>query len=162
MRQSYESQTSTSSEVTLADLEKNGLEMEKKFTIEEGPCVDNQVSLPPKDEGWRAWVFLAGSFLAEFIIGGKPIFTLIQAVIVDTNDVTGLPDSFGLFEDYYKSHEPYSHDEHNISVIGFTTLVRYHTAFMLPATFQPTDNLFSTGYHVYGKSHYMYGYGKMA
>ncbi|KAI5293037.1 hypothetical protein KEM52_005873, partial [Ascosphaera acerosa] len=59
----------------------------------------DELTLPPKDEGWRPWVFLTGSFFAEVIIGG-------------------LADSFGLFEDYYKSHAPYNEGHSNSSIIG--------------------------------------------
>ena len=58
-------------------------------------------SLPPADRGKDAWLFLAAAFILEALVWGFPF-------------------SFGVFETYYSSHEPFSNDASGISAIGTT------------------------------------------
>ncbi|KAF2198740.1 putative MFS monocarboxylate transporter [Delitschia confertaspora ATCC 74209] len=60
---------------------------------------DNQeFSLPPVDGGKDAWLFLAASFVVEALVWGFPF-------------------SFGVFQEYYSTHEPFAGSS-NIAVIG--------------------------------------------
>ncbi|KUJ19832.1 MFS monocarboxylate transporter [Mollisia scopiformis] len=61
----------------------------------------NEFSLPQADGGKDAWLFLAAGFMAEFM-------------------VWGLPFSFGVFQEYYTTHEPFSSQSSGIAVIGTT------------------------------------------
>ncbi|RHZ60768.1 hypothetical protein CDV55_103831 [Aspergillus turcosus] len=54
--------------------------------------------LPPVDGGYQAWLFLAACFMVEGI-------------------VWGFAQSFGVFENYYRTHEPFS-DSTEIASIG--------------------------------------------
>lgn len=70
---------------------------------DEGDAVGNpngnpELSLPPVDGGKDAWMFLAASFVVEALVWGFPF-------------------SFGVFQDYYSTHEPFKGSS-NIAVIG--------------------------------------------
>ncbi|KAF1969355.1 MFS general substrate transporter [Bimuria novae-zelandiae CBS 107.79] len=54
--------------------------------------------LPPVDGGKDAWLFLAASFVVEALVWGFPF-------------------SFGVFQDYYSTHEPFA-GSGNVAVIG--------------------------------------------
>ncbi|KAK5636616.1 hypothetical protein RRF57_012329 [Xylaria bambusicola] len=60
-----------------------------------------EFSLPPVDGGKEAWLFLAASFVVDALIWG---FTF----------------SFGVFQDYYSQHEPFT-SSNKIAVIGTTS-----------------------------------------
>ncbi|KAI0528005.1 MFS general substrate transporter [Xylaria bambusicola] len=60
-----------------------------------------EFSLPPVDGGKEAWLFLAASFVVDALIWG---FTF----------------SFGVFQDYYSQHEPFTSSS-KIAVIGTTS-----------------------------------------
>ena len=60
-----------------------------------------QFSLPPADGGKDAWLFLAAAFLLEALVWGFPF-------------------SFGVFETYYSSYEPFASDSSGIAAIGTT------------------------------------------
>ncbi|RWA11067.1 hypothetical protein EKO27_g4012 [Xylaria grammica] len=82
-----------------------------------------EFSLPPVDGGKDAWLFLAAVFMVD---------ALIWAVMMDTkysaSDVTGFPFAFGVFQDYYNSHEPFV-GQPNIAVIGTSAMgVMYLTS----------------------------------
>lgn len=62
---------------------------------------DAQHALPPTDEGYLAWITLAGSFLSNFLIWG---FAL----------------SFGVLQEYYASTEPFA-SQGGIAAIGTTS-----------------------------------------
>ncbi|KAL7623220.1 hypothetical protein AAE478_006901 [Parahypoxylon ruwenzoriense] len=57
-----------------------------------------EFSLPPVDGGKDAWLFLAACFAIEALVWGFPF-------------------AFGVFQDYYSTHEPFSKSP-NIAVIG--------------------------------------------
>uniref|UniRef100_A0A8H7TWL1 Major facilitator superfamily (MFS) profile domain-containing protein n=1 Tax=Bionectria ochroleuca TaxID=29856 RepID=A0A8H7TWL1_BIOOC len=57
-----------------------------------------EFSLPPTDRGKSAWLFLAASFLIEAVVWGFPF-------------------SFGVFQDYYQTHEPFAGSS-GIATIG--------------------------------------------
>ncbi|KAK7756067.1 hypothetical protein SLS62_002010 [Diatrype stigma] len=61
-------------------------------------------TLPPVDGGRDAWLFLTACFAIEAL--DKPLTKL-----------AGFPFSFGVFQDYYSSHEPFAGSS-NIAVIG--------------------------------------------
>ncbi|PGH11886.1 hypothetical protein AJ80_06951 [Polytolypa hystricis UAMH7299] len=62
-----------------------------------------EFSLPPADDGRQAWMFLAGCFWVEAM-------------------VWGLPYSYGLFQDFYTTHEPFKSDPSGIPIIGTSAL----------------------------------------
>jgi hypothetical protein len=55
-------------------------------------------SYPPADRGKDAWLFLASCFMLEAL-------------------VWGFPSIFGVFQDYYSTHEPFAGSE-NIAIVG--------------------------------------------
>ncbi|KAI0179308.1 MFS general substrate transporter [Hypoxylon sp. FL1284] len=68
-----------------------------------------EFSLPPVDGGKDAWLFLAACFAIEALVWGFPF-------------------AFGVFQDYYSTHEPFA-DSPNIAVIGTCAMgVMYLTA----------------------------------
>ncbi|KAJ2969685.1 hypothetical protein NUW58_g9925 [Xylaria curta] len=68
-----------------------------------------EFSLPPVDGGKDAWLFLGAVFAADALVWGFPF-------------------AFGVFQDYYNSHEPFA-GQSNIAVVGTTTLgVMYLTS----------------------------------
>ncbi|KAI1814176.1 major facilitator superfamily transporter [Poronia punctata] len=69
----------------------------------------HEFSLPPVDGGKDAWLFLAACFAFDALVWGFPF-------------------AFGIFQDYYQSHEPFQ-TQGNIAVIGTSCLgVMYLTA----------------------------------
>jgi hypothetical protein len=60
--------------------------------------------LPKPDEGKDAWLFLSAGFMIEAL-------------------VWGFPSSFGLFQEYYSTHQPFDSNS-NIAVIGTCAMVR--------------------------------------
>ncbi|KAI8633800.1 major facilitator superfamily domain-containing protein [Xylariaceae sp. FL1651] len=68
-----------------------------------------EFSLPPVDGGKDAWLFLAACFAIEALVWGFPF-------------------AFGVFQDYYNSHEPFA-GQPNIAVIGTSAMgIMYLTA----------------------------------
>ncbi|KAI1105322.1 MFS general substrate transporter [Jackrogersella minutella] len=68
-----------------------------------------EFSLPPVDGGKDAWLFLAACWAIEALVWGFPF-------------------AFGVFQDYYSTHEPFA-DSPNIAVIGTCSMgVMYLTA----------------------------------
>lgn len=71
---------------------------------------NQQFSLPPADGGKDAWLFLAAAFILEALTWGFPF-------------------SFGVFQTYYSSHEPFSSDASSVAAIGTTALgIQYFAA----------------------------------
>ncbi|KAI0184345.1 MFS monocarboxylate transporter [Xylaria flabelliformis] len=62
----------------------------------------HEFSLPPVDGGKDAWLFLAAVFLVEALVWGFPF-------------------SFGVFQSYYNSHEPFA-GQQNTAVIGTSAM----------------------------------------
>ncbi|KAK6951155.1 hypothetical protein Daesc_007686 [Daldinia eschscholtzii] len=68
-----------------------------------------EFSLPPVDGGKDAWLFLAACFAIEALVWGFPF-------------------AFGVFQDYYSSHEPFAGSP-NVAVIGTCSMgIMYLTA----------------------------------
>ncbi|KAI9873805.1 MAG: hypothetical protein M1830_010590 [Pleopsidium flavum] len=73
----------------------------------------HEFSLPRADGGKDAWLFLAGCFTVEALVWGFPF-------------------AFGVFQDYYSTHEPFSASS-NIAVIGTCAMGIMYLG--LPVTF---------------------------
>jgi hypothetical protein len=58
-----------------------------------------QVNLPPVDGGYQAWLLLAGCFVINVLIWGFAF-------------------SFGVLQEYYTTHEPFSSQPNGIATIG--------------------------------------------
>lgn len=69
--------------------------------FESGQGPHHEFSLPPVDTGKDAWLFLAACFVIEALVWGFPF-------------------SFGIFQKYYSSHEPFK-GSGNIAIIGTCT-----------------------------------------
>ena len=79
---------------------------------------DNRIAieaLPPVDRGRKAWTYLALAFLVE-------------------GSLWGIPLSYGVFQAYYSSHEPFSKDPSLLSLVGTvsTGLTYMSGSFMFP------------------------------
>jgi hypothetical protein len=93
------------------DIELNRLErlpvdnVSQRELIEQNfePAVDYSRTIPPADGGKEAWLFLAACFMVEGLVWGFPY-------------------SFGIFQQYYSTHEPFSSSS-NIAVIGTFSMV---------------------------------------
>ena len=62
-------------------------------------------TLPPADGGKQAWLFLAGAFMIEALVWGFPF-------------------SFGVFQEYYATHEPFASQPKGLVAVGTTASVR--------------------------------------
>ena len=100
--------------------------------------------LPRPDGGTRAWLFLAGSFMIEALIWGRCCIPrgsariiLFLASNVKLDDVelsllclhlltvfSGFPFSFGVFQEYYTTHAPFSKAPAGITIVGTSAMVR--------------------------------------
>ncbi|KAB8237138.1 major facilitator superfamily domain-containing protein [Aspergillus alliaceus] len=63
----------------------------------------HEFSLPPPDTGYRPWICLAACFLVEALVWGFPF-------------------SYGIFHDYYSSHEPFMSQPSGIAAIGTSAM----------------------------------------
>lgn len=63
----------------------------------------HEFSLPPVDHGKDAWFFLAACFMSEALVWGFPF-------------------AFGVFQNYYSTHEPFAGSA-NIAIIGTCAMV---------------------------------------
>ncbi|KAI5458287.1 major facilitator superfamily domain-containing protein [Mariannaea sp. PMI_226] len=70
--------------------------------MRDGTDEHQEFSLPPADRGKDAWLFLAAGFIVEAFVWGFPF-------------------AFGVFQDYYQTHEPFMGSP-GISVIGTCAL----------------------------------------
>ncbi|TVY57326.1 Fujikurins efflux protein [Lachnellula suecica] len=61
--------------------------------------VNSEAGLPPADGGKDAWLFLAGCFVFEALVWGFPF-------------------SFGVFQEYYTTHLPFSGSPNGIAAVG--------------------------------------------
>ncbi|KAM0284361.1 hypothetical protein ACHAO9_009287 [Fusarium lateritium] len=80
------------------------------------PEVHTQFSLPPVDGGKDAWLFLFASFLLEALVWGFPF-------------------SFGVFQSYYYSHEPFAGSA-GIASIGTCAMGIMYFAFPIAVALQ--------------------------
>jgi hypothetical protein len=93
------------------DIELNRLErlptdnLSQRELIEQNfePAEDYARAIPPADSGKEAWLFLAACFMIEALVWGFPY-------------------SFGVFQQYYSTHEPFA-SSGNIAVIGTFSMV---------------------------------------
>lgn len=79
-----------------------------------------EFSLPQADGGRDAWLFLAASFMIEALVWGENAPP--DNIISISDRLPGFPFAFGVFQDYYGSHEPFSGDK-NVVIIGTCAMV---------------------------------------
>ena len=94
-----------------------------------------EYSLPDADRGKDAWLFLAGCFMVEALIWGEHrVFLLTTGRIADR---IGFPFSFGVFQEYYTTHEPFSSSPSGVAIIGTSsTGIMYFSCPILFAAFR--------------------------
>jgi hypothetical protein len=87
----------------------------------------HEFSLPPADSGKDALLFLLAAFFVETLIWGKVSSHwsfLNSGLFANTVDLLiGFPFSFGIFQEYYSTHEPFVSKPYGIAAIGTTALV---------------------------------------
>ncbi|KAL8790614.1 MAG: hypothetical protein Q9213_000461 [Squamulea squamosa] len=84
----------------------------------ESSVTQREFTLPQADRGKDAWLFLAGCFMVEALIWGFPF-------------------SFGVFQEYYSTHEPFKSKPSGIAVIGTSsTGIMYLSCPVLFAVFK--------------------------
>ena len=72
-----------------------------------------QHSLPPTDEGYQAWLLLAGCFIINVLVWGFAF-------------------SFGVLQEYYTTHEPFKSQPKGIAAIGTTATGKLPTRRSIP------------------------------
>jgi hypothetical protein len=85
----------------------------------------HEINLPPVDRGRRAWLFLAACFVIEALIWG--MFDILRSQLVTwsfmlTSVQLGFTFSFGIFQDYYSTHEPFK-SSGDTAVVGTCAMV---------------------------------------
>ena len=99
--------SNTSSEVALANLHDRVDAFDDQAPRSDGTATDEdhgfEFSLPQVDGGKEAWLLLAGSFTVEALTWGFPF-------------------SFGIFQEYYATHEPFSREPSGIAIIGSSAM----------------------------------------
>jgi hypothetical protein len=79
-------------------------------------------SLPPTDGGKDAWLFLLSCFMMEALIWGMR-FLDAETHKTSANASSGFPATYGVFQEYYSTHEPFIGSS-NIAVVGTCAMVR--------------------------------------
>lgn len=86
--------------------------------------VSNGISPPAADGGRDAWFFLTACFICEALIWGKKHQNIMIFLdCTDHVDWAGFAFSFGVFQAYYSTHEPFSSDTGSIATIGTSSTV---------------------------------------
>jgi len=80
-----------------------------------------EFSLPQADGGKDAWLFLAACFIVEALVWGNHPSKFFKNIWVKR--IIGFPFSFGVFQEYYSTHEPFSSNPTGIDAIGTTATV---------------------------------------
>jgi hypothetical protein len=91
----------------------------------------HEFSLPPADRGKGAILFLAAGFVVEALVWGQFLFfppsgksNRGHAMSQRCTDLfAGFPFSFGVFQEYYTTHEPFASEPSGIAIIGTTATV---------------------------------------
>ncbi|KAL8870244.1 MAG: hypothetical protein Q9174_003668, partial [Haloplaca sp. 1 TL-2023] len=85
--------------------------------------VPREFTLPQADRGKDAWLFLAGCFMVEALVWGFPF-------------------TFGVFQEYYTTHEPFASAPSGIAAIGTSsTGIIYLSSPILFAVFKRWPNI---------------------
>ncbi|KAK4977559.1 hypothetical protein LTR42_001929 [Elasticomyces elasticus] len=92
-----------SNTVELTELSVAPAQDEERLTATSSTVAAGNVtaSLPPADEGYQAWLVLAGCFIINVLIWGFAF-------------------SFGVLQEYYTSHEPFSSQPQGLATVGTT------------------------------------------
>jgi len=81
----------------------------------------HDANLPPVDRGKHAYLFLAACFIFEALIWGMTISeSFHERVLIRSS--AGFTFSYGIFQDYYSTHEPFK-SSGDIAVIGTCAMV---------------------------------------
>lgn len=100
--------------------------MEPLEVSPDGSTADlHEANLPPVDRGRGAWGFLAACFMIEALIWGKQMhkfFLLSLQKQLLTICPIGFTFSYGIFQDYYSTHEPFK-SSGDIAVVGTCAMV---------------------------------------
>jgi hypothetical protein len=85
----------------------------------------HEMNLPPVDRGRRAWLFLAACFIIEALIWGM-LKNILQFCLYQMFNFgyLGFTFSFGIFQDYYSTHEPFK-SSGDTAVDGTCAMVRF-------------------------------------
>lgn len=96
------------------------------FEVSSGDSVadHHEMNLPPVDRGRRAWLFLAACFIIEALIWGmlRNQFGDFFSYYVLILYTLGFTFSFGIFQDYYSTHEPFK-SSGDTAVVGTCAMV---------------------------------------
>lgn len=111
----------------------------------------HEFSLPSADRGKDAVLFLVAGFVVEALVWGqcrhlRSKFN-IRNPLSYAETFAGFPFSFGVFQEYYTTHEPFSKKHSGVAIIGTTATVQLPNTLSLPILY-----LTSIGHHVYGRS----------
>jgi hypothetical protein len=99
-------------------------EMAEKVTS----STESGSSLPPLDGGLQAWLFLAGCYMIELLVFGTSRVLLLLSAQMLIPPPIGFGFSFGVFQDYYSTHGPFT-GTGNVAIIGTLTTVRSYRPF---------------------------------
>ncbi|KAF2463580.1 MFS general substrate transporter [Lindgomyces ingoldianus] len=92
-------------------------DLERESNLGSGTAHGHEFSLAPVDRGRDAWMFLTAAFMVEVLVWGFPF-------------------AYGLFQEFYSSHEPFAGSK-NIAVIGTCAMgVMYLSAPLVFGTLQ--------------------------
>jgi hypothetical protein len=96
-------------------------------SVQDDGTSHHEFSLPPADGGKDALLFLAAGFVVEALVWGQcnvfhsEINSRSPAIALSSaNVLAGFPFSFGVFQEYYTTHEPFSDEPSGIAIIGTT------------------------------------------
>ena len=82
----------------------------------------SESQLPPIDRGKDAWLFLITCFFIEALVWGMHMDIRLLVGEIRAHHISGFAFSFGVFQDYYSTHEPFA-GSGNIAIIGTTATV---------------------------------------
>jgi hypothetical protein len=103
-----------------------------------GQTSHHEFSPPPADGGRAAWLFLAAEFVVEALVWGQfnrqccqsNRLQLRSIRMLNCNNVcAGFPFSFGIFQEYYITNEPFYSAPSGVTVIGITATVGHFPVF---------------------------------
>jgi hypothetical protein len=91
-------------------------DLENANQVRPGSTESSQSTKVSRADGGRdAWLFLAACFVFEALVWGEWYHNIMGFCLTIT---IGFPFSFGVFQSYYSTHAPFSHNDYGIAAIG--------------------------------------------